>query len=121
PEMALFVVVGFFYFHIGLFKPKRRAQRSGWGFRKPIISTSDSHRLPAFGRHFTSMPIESALTVENVFARLRSGPLRLTSPASTLTDFVSAIHCVFLAHPFRGRRKMSAPGADRTGTLRPHC
>src|SRR6516164_6639470 len=84
------------------------------------IDCFDAHRLHAFGRHYTSMPIASALTVENVFAPLRSGPLRLTSPASTLTDFVSAIYFVFLAHPFRVRRKMSAPGAERTGTLRPH-
>jgi hypothetical protein len=86
-----------------------------------MIATSDAHRLHAFGRHYTSMPIASALAIENVFARLRSGPLRLTSPASTLTDFVSAIYFVFLVHPFRVRRKMSAPGAERTGTLRPHC
>ncbi len=47
----------------------------------------------------------SALTAENVFAALRSGPLRLTSPASSFTDLVSAIYFVFLAHPFRVRRK----------------
>ena len=52
-----------------------------------------------------------ALTVENVLAGLRSGPLRLTSPASSLTDFLSAIYFVFLAHPFRVRRKMAAPRA----------
>jgi hypothetical protein len=86
-----------------------------------MIASSDAHRLHAFGRHYTSMPIVSALTVENVFARLRSGPLRLTSPTSTLTDFLGAIYFVFLAHPFRVRRKMSAPEAERTGTLRPHC
>ena len=43
---------------------------------------------------------------------LRNGPLRLTSPASSLKDFVSAIHFVFLTHPFRVRRKMAVP---------PHC
>jgi len=120
-EIDCFDAIEFCHFHIGPFNPNRRAQRVAKRFGKPMIATSDAHRLHAFGRHYTSMSIESALTVENVFTRLRSGPLRLTSPASTLTDFVSAIHCVFLAHPFRGRRKMSAPGADRTGTLRPHC
>jgi hypothetical protein len=39
---------------------------------------------------------------------LRSGPLRLTSPPSSLTDFMSAIYFVFLTHRFRVRRKMSA-------------
>jgi len=58
------------------------------------------------------MPMPSALTIENVLAGLRSGPLRLTSPSSSLKDFVSAIHFVFLTHPFRVRRKMAVP---------PHC
>ena len=120
-EIDCFDAIEFCHFHIGPFNPNRRAQRVAGRFGKPMIASSDAHRLHAFGRHYTSMPKASALTVENVFARLRSGPLRLTSPASTLTDFVSAIYFVFLVHPFRVRRKMSAPGVERTGTLRPHC
>jgi hypothetical protein len=50
-----------------------------------------------------------ALTIENVLAGLRSGPLRLTSPASSLKDFLGAVYFVFLTHPFRLRRKMAAP------------
>jgi hypothetical protein len=53
------------------------------------------------------MPMPSALTLENVFAALRSGPLRLTSPPSSFTEFVSAMYFVFLAHPFRVRRKLA--------------
>jgi hypothetical protein len=76
-------------------------------FGKPLIATSDAHRLHAFGRHYTSMPMPAVLTVENFFAGLRSGPLHLTSPASSFIDFVSAIYFVFLAHPFRVRRKLA--------------
>jgi hypothetical protein len=74
-----------------------------------MVATSDAHRLHAFGRHYTSMPAPSALTVENVLAGLRGGLLRLTSPASSLKEFVRAIYFVFLKHPFRVRRKMTAP------------
>jgi hypothetical protein len=77
-------------------------------FGKPLIATSDAHRLHAFGRHYTSIPMPSALTVENVFAALRSGPQRLTSPPCSLPDLVNAIYFVFLAHPFRVRRKIAA-------------
>ena len=111
-EIDCFDAIEFCHFHIGPFNPNRRAQRVATRFGKPMIATSDAHRLHAFGRHYTSMPIPPALTVENVFAGLRSGPLRLTSPASSLKDFVSAIHFVFLTHPFRVRRKMAVP---------PHC
>jgi len=107
-EIDCFDAIEFCHFHIGLFNPNRRAKKVAARFGKPLIATSDAHRLHAFGRHYTSMPTPPAITVENVFAGLRSGPLRLTSPASSFTDFVSAIYFVFLAHPFRVRRKLAA-------------
>ncbi len=81
-EIDCFDAIEFCHFHIGLFNPNRR--------------------------HYTSIPMPSALTLENVFAALRSGPLRLTSPACSFTALVSAIYFVFLAHPFRVRRKIAA-------------
>jgi predicted metal-dependent phosphoesterase TrpH len=121
-EIDCFDAIEYCHFHIGPFNPNRRAQRVATRFGKPMIATSDAHRLHAFGRHYTSMPMPPALTVKNVFAGLRSGPLRLTSPASNLRDFLSAIYFVFLAHPFRVRRKMAAPKvAECGGTVPPHC
>src|ERR1700757_3717282 len=108
-EIDCFDAIEFCHFHVGLFNPNRRAKRVASRFGKPLIATSDAHRLRAFGRHYTSMPMPPALTVENVLAGLRSGPLRLTSPPSSVPDFVSAIYFVFLKHPFRVRRKMAAP------------
>jgi predicted metal-dependent phosphoesterase TrpH len=107
-EIDCFDAIEFCHFHVGLFNPNRRAKRVASRFGKPLIATSDAHRLHAFGRHYTSIPMPSALTAENVFAALRSGPLRLTSPACRFTDLVSAIYFVFLAHPFRVRRKVAA-------------
>ncbi len=107
-EIDCFDAIEFCHFHIGLFNPNRRAKRVASRFGKPLIATSDAHRLHAFGRHYTSIPMPAGLTTENVFAALRRGPLRLTSPACTVTDLVSAIYFVFLAHPFRVRRKIAA-------------
>ena len=106
-EIDCFDAIELCHFHIGPFNPNRRAQRVATRFGKPMIATSDAHRLHAFGRHYTSMPMPPALTVENVLAGLRSGPLRLTSPASSQKDFFGAVYFVFLAHPFRVRRKMA--------------
>jgi predicted metal-dependent phosphoesterase TrpH len=108
-EIDCFDAIEYCHFHIGPFNPNRRAQRVATRFGKPMIATSDAHQLHAFGCHYTSMPMPPALTVENVLAGLRSGPLRLTSPASSLKDFLGAVYFVFLAHPFRVRRKMAAP------------
>ena len=106
-EIDCFDAIEFCHFHIGPFNPNRRAQRVARRFGKPMIATSDAHRLHTFGRHYTSIPMPPALTVENVLAALRGGPMRLTSPPASLTDFVSAIYFVFLTHPSRVRRKMA--------------
>ena len=121
-EIDCFDAIEICHFHIGPLNPNWRARRVAIRFGKPMIATSDAHRLHAFGRHYTSMPMPSALTIENVLAGLRSGPLRLTSPASSVRDFVSAVHFVFLAHPFRVRRKLANPRAgERRQTVPPQC
>ena len=49
------------------------------------------------------MPLQ--LTAENVFTALRMARLKLTSPPCSFVDLVTAIYFIFLAHPFRRRRK----------------
>jgi predicted metal-dependent phosphoesterase TrpH len=107
-EIDCFDAIEFCHFHVGLFNPNRRAKRVASRFGKPLIATSDAHRLHAFGRHYTSIPMPPALTVEKIFAALRNGPLRLTSPPCSFTSLVRAIYFVFLAHPFRRRRKFAS-------------
>jgi predicted metal-dependent phosphoesterase TrpH len=104
-EIDCFDAIEFCHFHKGLLNPNRRAagvaRRSG----KPLIATSDAHRLHAFGRHYTTMKRPAELTCEHVFAGLRAGPLRLTSPPCSFSDLVSASFFIFLAHPFRRRHR----------------
>jgi predicted metal-dependent phosphoesterase TrpH len=123
-EIDCFDAIELCHFHIGLFNPNRRAKRVASRFGKPLIATSDAHRLHAFGQHYTSIPMPRALTVENVFAALRKGPLRLTSPPCGFTDLVSAIYFVFLTHPFRLRRKAAASmrrSSTRKTCVAPQC
>src|SRR6266481_8855292 len=61
-EIDCFDAIELCHFHIGPFNPNRRAQRVATRFGKPMIATSDAHRLNAFGCHYTSMPIPPALT-----------------------------------------------------------
>lgn len=118
-EIDCFDAIEICHFHIGLFNPNWRAKRVGSRFGKPLIATSDAHRLHAFGQHYTSIPMPPALTVENVFAALLNGPLRLTSPPSSLGDLLSAVYFVFLKHPFRVRRKIAASMRSKT-RVAPH-
>jgi predicted metal-dependent phosphoesterase TrpH len=111
-EMDCFDAIEYCHFHKGLLNPNRRAAKVAKKFGKPLIATSDAHRLHAFGRHYTSMPALADLTAEAVFGGLRRGPLRLTSPPASIVDLISAIYFIFLAHPFRRRHA----GRCRHGT-----
>src|SRR6266705_6893851 len=109
-EIDCFDAIEVCHFHKGLLNPNRRAAKVAARFGKPLIATSDAHRLHAFGRHYTSIPSPPELTIENVFTTLRSGRVNLTSPPCSFDDLVSAIYFVFLAHPFRRLRKGSPQG-----------
>src|SRR6266705_3673102 len=117
-EIDCFDAIEFCHFHVGLFNPNRRARRVASRFGKPLIATSDAHRLHAFGRHYTSIPMPPELTIENVFTALRTGPLNLTSPPCSFADLASAIYFLFLAHPFRRSKKrrklMKVPSTRKT-------
>jgi predicted metal-dependent phosphoesterase TrpH len=117
-EIDCFDAIELCHFHKGLLNPNRRAAKVAARFGKPLIATSDAHRLHAFGRHYTSIPRLAALAAENVFAALRKGPLRLTSPPASIVDLASAIYFIFLAHPFRRRQRQSSHG--RSSPARPH-
>jgi predicted metal-dependent phosphoesterase TrpH len=122
-EVDCFDAIELCHFHKGFFNPNRRAEKAARQFDKPLIATSDAHQLHAFGHHYTSIQVPAALTVENVLAALRSGPLRITSPPCSFFDLVSTIYFVFLAHPFRVRRKFASARHSSTRKTRvaPQC
>ena len=113
-EIDCFDAIELCHFHKGLLNPNRRAAKVAAQFGKPLIATSDAHQLHAFGRHYTSIPRPSALTIGNVFAALRGGPLRLTSPPASIVDLASAIYWIFLAHPFKLRQTQHRDPANAT-------
>ncbi|HEX8897499.1 MAG TPA: PHP-associated domain-containing protein, partial [Chthoniobacterales bacterium] len=90
------------------FNPNRRAVEVAERFGKPLIATSDAHRLHAFGSNYTSIPRPTELTIEGVIAALRAGPLRVTNPACSFTDLMSTIYFVFVSHPLRRRKRLES-------------
>jgi len=93
-----------------LFNPNRRAIEVAKRFGKPLIATSDAHRLHAFGANYTSILAPAELTVENVISALRSAPLRVTNPPCSFIDLMSTIYFVFVAHPWRLRKRLESHG-----------
>src|SRR5438477_4709757 len=106
-EIECFDAIELCHFHKGLFDLNRRAVKVAAEFGKPLIATSDAHQLHAFGRHYTSIPRPSELTIENVFAALRNGPRRVVSPSASIVDLISMIYFFFFTHPVRIHRRRS--------------
>ena len=104
-EIDCFDAIELCHFHKGFFDLNRRAIKVARQYNKPLIATSDAHQLHAFGRHYTSIPRPSALTIANVFDALRNGPRRAVSPSASLFDLVSMFYFFFFTHPIRVRRQ----------------
>lgn len=106
------------HFHKGLFDRNRPARQLATRFGKPLLATSDAHQLSAFGSHYTSIPRPEELTPENVFAQLRSGAGRLTSPPCTFADLISTLYFIFVQHPLQRRRREGC-GCAASSALQP--
>jgi predicted metal-dependent phosphoesterase TrpH len=114
-EIDCFDGIELCHFHKGLLNPNWAAAAVARRFGKPLIATSDAHRLHAFGRHYTSMPRPINLTCEAIFTALRAGNSRLVSPPCTMKDLGSALYWTFLAHPMQLRARRRVGEAVRTG------
>jgi hypothetical protein len=73
-----------------------------------LIATSDAHQLHAFGSNYSSIPRPTDLTVENVIEVLRRGVIRTTNPPCSFIDLISTIYFVFVAHPWRRRKRLES-------------
>lgn len=104
-RIGCFDAIELCHFWSRFFNPNRRAVEIAERFGKPLIATSDAHRLHAFGSNFTRIPRPAELTVDNVIHALRSGPLRPTNPPCSFIDLVSTVYFVFIAHPWRLRKR----------------
>ena len=107
-RIALFDAIELCHFWGRFFNPNRRAVAVAERFHKPLIATSDAHRLHAFGSNFTMIPRPAELTVENVIDALRREPLRVTNPPCSLIDLISTIYFVFVVHPSRRRKRLES-------------
>ena len=102
-EMDCFDAIEICHFHKGWFDLNRRARKVAADFGKPLVATSDAHRLHAFGGHYTSIRRPPELTVEAVLRELRGGQVGLTSPPSSWSDLFNVFYFVFIKHPLRKR------------------
>jgi predicted metal-dependent phosphoesterase TrpH len=120
-EIDCFDAIEWCHFYKGWFNLNRRAARVANKFGKPLVATSDAHRLHAFGAHYTSIQRPRELAAESVFHALRHGPVRLTSPPSSIAHIAAAMYFIFIEHPLKRRFRHESGPLEKPAGQTPGC
>jgi len=104
-HIDLFDAIEICHFHTAWFDRNRPAIRVAERFRKPLIATSDAHRLDAFGAHYSLVQAPQNATPEAIFEAIRNGCIRPVSPPFSTGRFARHFWWVFVEHELRKLRR----------------
>ena len=97
----LFDAIEISYFHTAWLDPNRAALRAARRFGKPLLATSDTHRLELFGPYYSLVQAAPNATPEAVFDAIRAGCVQPVSPPLSTVQFVRHLWWVFVEHEIR--------------------
>ena len=100
----LFDAIEIAHFHTAWINPNRAAVRAAQRFEKPLLATSDSHRLENFGSHYSLVQAPPDATPESLFEAIRSGCVQPVSPPHTPVKFARYLWWVLVQHEIRKLR-----------------
>ena len=112
-----FDAIEYCHFHVPLFNPNVPAIRMAARANKPLIATSDAHRLRFFGAHYSLLGLTRASqppALEDVFDALRADRIKRISPTGGLPRFLALMVFLFVIHPLLTR----LPGSKRARARR---
>jgi len=99
-EMDLFDAIELSHFHTKIFDRNRPARRAAQQYGKPMLATSDAHRLDLFGNHYALIEPPDMPTAEALFSKIRENRVQNVSPAYSLFAFVRQL-CWIAFHDLR--------------------
>ncbi len=100
------------HFHVPLFNPNAPAARLAARTNKPLLATSDAHRLRFFGEHYSRLALARDAQppeLDDVFEAIRAHRIERVSPAGGFSRFFALMVFLFLIHPILTRM----PGSKR--------
>ena len=100
----LFDAIEIAHFHTAWLNPNRPAIRAAARFNKPLIATSDAHRIEYFGEHYSLVQAPRDATPEAIFEAIRNHCIRPVSPPLSLVNLVGHLWWSFVTHELRKLR-----------------
>lgn len=103
-HIDLFDAIEISHFHTRWLNPNRGASRIARQYGKPLLATSDAHRLDFFGHHYTLVELNpggAPPTPETLFDAIRAGRVRPVSPPWTTPQFIHYAWWIFVEHELR--------------------
>lgn len=106
-HIDLFDAIEISHFHTRWLNPNLPAIRAAERFNKPLIATSDCHRLTLFGDHYSLVQAARDATPEAIFAAIRANCVQTISPPLSTATFTRHLWWTFVEHPLIKLRSLS--------------
>ena len=100
-KLALFDAIEQCHLHTRFFDLNAPARAVARGCGKPLVATSDTHRLSHFGRHYTRVKARQEGGAAALFAAIRAGNVECVSPRHSLWGFLEYAWWIFAVHEVR--------------------
>jgi predicted metal-dependent phosphoesterase TrpH len=89
------------HFHTKWLNLNRFAVKIAHHYKKPLLATSDAHRLDFFGEHYSLVATCENPSIEDIFDGIRDGRVELVSPAWPTWKFFHYLLYILVIHPFQ--------------------
>ena len=103
-NIDLFDAVEWCHFYTRVLNPNRRAAKIAAKYGKPLLATSDVHRLDCFGSHYSLVRLQQSAaepTPEAIFNAIRAGEFRTVTQPWPVMDFVRYAWWIFAQHELK--------------------
>lgn len=112
-HIELFDAIEICNFHTRWFDRNQPAIHVAGQFQKPLIATSDAHRLERFGEHYSLVEAEADAPLELIFDAIRQGCVQPVSPHYTTPQFFGHLWWIFVQHELQKRKARRTLAAKR--------
>lgn len=100
-HIECFDSIEYCHFHTAGLNLNESAVALATKYRKPVLATSDAHKLEFFGDHYSLIEVAANPSVEHLFDAIRAGRIKHVSPPWPWRKFASYLLYLGIGHPLQ--------------------